>query len=78
MSEAAAQLDSEPHRESIPNHVPDPATGFLESNGFANAFDAPRKLAFLENYKCQRFKATPRLPFYGLVRGYRFTRFTHR
>lgn len=38
-------------RDSIPNHTVDPATGFLESNGYATAFDAQRKQRFLKVYK---------------------------
>ena len=34
-----------------PNHTTDPATGMIESKGYASAFDAPRKLKFLEVFK---------------------------
>lgn len=34
-----------------PNHTVDPATGFLESNGFIDAFNAEKKLNFLKTYK---------------------------
>lgn len=43
--------------ESIPNHTVDPKTGFLESNGFALAFDAADKVRFLELYKQNGLKA---------------------
>lgn len=32
---------------ATPNHTIDPATGFLESNNYIQAFDASRKVAFL-------------------------------
>lgn len=34
-----------------PNHTIDPETGFIESNGYISAFDAPRKKQFLEVFK---------------------------
>lgn|SRR3990167_5360089 len=36
--------------QSIPNHTVDPTTGFIESLGYANAFDAERKKTFLQVY----------------------------
>jgi hypothetical protein len=33
------------------NHTIDPETGFMESKAYVSAFDAPRKLKFLELYK---------------------------
>lgn len=35
------------HAQSIPNHTIDPATGFMESNGFLATFDAERKTTFI-------------------------------
>lgn len=39
------------HAEHTPNHAVDPATGFLESNAYAAAFDAERKTQFLNLFK---------------------------
>lgn len=39
--------------ESVPNHTIDPATGFVESLGYASAFDAQRKIKFLEVFRTQ-------------------------
>ena len=39
--------------ESVPNHTIDPATGFVESLGYASAFDAQRKTKFLEVFRSQ-------------------------
>lgn len=36
---------------STPNHTVDPKTGYLESNGFPDAFDAPQKILFLNTYR---------------------------
>lgn len=44
-------------RQSVPNHTVDPATGYLESNGYALAFDAKDKVRFLELYKQNGLKA---------------------
>lgn len=38
-------------RVHLPNHTVDLATGFIESNAYPQAFDAKKKLAFLELYK---------------------------
>lgn len=40
-----------PASQSIPNHTIDPATGFIESNGFLQAFDSDKKQAFLTLYR---------------------------
>lgn len=37
--------------QHVPNHTIDPDTGFLESNGYACAFDAERKTQFLKVFK---------------------------
>jgi hypothetical protein len=36
---------------SVPNHTIDPQTGFLESLGYANAFDGDKKTAFLKAFR---------------------------
>lgn len=46
----------EPGYHHVSNHVVDPKTGFLESNGYALAFDADRKTQFLELYRANGLK----------------------
>lgn len=44
-------MEAEHAIASVPNHTVDPKTGFLESKGYATAFDAERKTRFLERYR---------------------------
>lgn len=44
-------MGSAERANSIPNHVINPSTGMLESNGYVHAFDSERKAKFLELYK---------------------------